>query len=71
MDIFVENAFLFALLLLPLLLFLRLELVRKHKITFAVLSFVLTLAAGVFVLVCGGGMPEILLVVLLALVVSV
>lgn len=71
MEIFTQNALLFAVLLLPLLLFLRLEYTKRKKTVFAVIGFVLALAAGAAVILTGGGMPELLLVVLVVLAVCI
>lgn len=71
MEVFTENALIFAVLLIPLLLCLRLEFVRKHRKIWAAAAFVLTLAVGAFVLLAGGGMEELLLVLLVVLAVCV
>lgn len=71
MKVFTENALVFALLMIPLFLCLRLEFVRKRKVVWAVAAFVLTLAAGAAVLLSGGGLPELLVVALAVLAVCV
>ena len=71
MDIILENALPIAALIIPAIISMRLEFVKKRKWLFAVIALVFNTALLFFLLYVGASLPEMLLLLLVTMLVSI
>lgn len=69
MDILIQNALPLAAILIPAIIALRLEFVKKRKLLWGIISLSLVLLLYVFLAIVGASLSELLLVTLVVLLV--